>query len=109
MPKTMMIILCAACILLPNTAFAKIYRLNDNSGNNSCKFVHDWFLNVRHRHAVYVTTGGTSYGVPILKGGICQAGGGNDVKEAEKWAISKCESFSRKKGNHTHCKMVESR
>jgi hypothetical protein len=104
-----LIILCAVCTLLPSPAMAKKIRVNDKSGNNSCKFVHDWFLKVKLKHAVFVTTGGVPYGVTGPKGGFCQAGGDVTLKSATDYAISKCERESRKHGNLTRCKVVESR
>lgn len=109
MMKKLLFTICAVCALLPGAAMAKKYRVNDTSGNNSCKYVHDWFLHVKQKHAVFVTTGGVAYGVPGPKGGFCQAGGGDTLKGAADYAISNCERASRKNGNHMRCKVVESR
>jgi hypothetical protein len=109
MLKKHLILICAVCTLLPAPAIAKKYRLLDKTGNNSCKFVHDWFLHVKHKHAVFVTTGGVAYGAPVPKGGVCQAGGDDTLKSATRYAIAKCESIGKKQGNYMHCKIVESR
>jgi hypothetical protein len=109
MIKKILFAVCTVCALLPGPAMAQKYRLLDKSRNNSCKFVHDWFLQVKHKHAVFVTTGGVAYGAPIPKGGICQAGGDDTLKSATRYAIAKCESIGKKQGNHMHCKIVESR
>lgn len=108
MLKSTFITLCALCILMPGVAVAKKYRANDKSTNNTCKFVHDWFLNVKVKHAVFVTTGGVAYGA--AKGvGLCQAGGGDTLASAKSYAISRCESIGKKRGIRGRCKVVESR
>jgi hypothetical protein len=67
---------------MPGVAIAKKYRVNDHSGNNSCKFVHDWYLHVNVKHAVFVTTGGSAYGAKFRGGRVCQAGRAPTVAEA---------------------------
>ena len=109
MLKKLLITICAVSALLPGSAMAKKFRLNDKSGNNSCKFVHDWFLHVKHKHAVFVTTDGLKYGVQGSKGSFCQAGGGDDLKGAANYAVTNCERLGKKQGNHARCKVVESR
>ena len=109
MLKKLLITICAVSALLPGPAMAKKFRLNDKSGNNTCKFVHDWFLHVKHKHAVFVTTDGLKYGVQGSKGSFCQAGGGDDLKGAANYAVSNCERLGKKQGNHARCKVVESR
>ncbi len=109
MLKKLLITICAVNVLLPSPAMAQKYRLNDKSENNTCKFVHDWFLQVKHKHSVFVTPGGISYATATAKGSLCQAGGDDTLKKATRAAISTCERLGRKYGNRAHCKVVESR
>jgi hypothetical protein len=109
MLKSFLITLCVLCVLMPGAAMAKKYRPNDNSTNNTCKFVHDWYLHVKVKHAVFVTTGGSAYGASFKRPRICQAGQGPSVAAAANYAIKRCEKFGKKRGDHRRCKVVESR
>jgi hypothetical protein len=105
--KSTLIALSALCVLMPDAAMAKKYRPNDRSTNNTCKFVHDWYLYVKVKHTAFATTGGLPY--TTQKRIICQASGGDTVAVARTLAKRGCESGGKKRGIRGRCKVVESR
>ena len=102
-------ILVLALTALPQIATAKHFRENDNSQNNACAYVHNWYLHAKRKHAVYVSTGGVAYGARLTKVGRCQAGDADTKEAAKTYALQQCEALRRKAGIKEACKVVESR
>ena len=96
-------------LALPQAAFSKAFKEHDNSKNNTCIDVHNWYEKTHDAHAAFATTGGIPYGQRDPKGEHCESAGGPELKWAKYYAIHRCEKRSSKLGDHRHCIVVESR
>jgi hypothetical protein len=93
-----------------SAALAKEFKANDRSSDNTCQYVYDWFKRTKDKHAVFVTTGGDSPFVGKGNVGYCQAGSASTLKEATRYAISRCNQEAKKRlKKFKRCKVVESR
>ena len=98
-------------MVMPLPAMSKAFKQHDNSQNNTCTYVHDWFKKTKDKHAAFVTTGGLGFEqAQVTKShGRCQAGGGPTLAGSIAYAVKLCESIGHKHGDRRHCKVVESR
>lgn len=90
-------------------AVAKVFRENDNSANNTCAYIHDWFKSTAQKHAVFVTIGGIDYRTKLQAKDTCQAGGGPTLAGSKDYAIGWCMKIARKNKSSLKCKVMESR
>ena len=96
-------------IFMQQGASAKVFRENDNSSNNTCAYVHEWFMKTARKHAVFVTIGGIDYRTKLLATNTCQAGGGPTLAGSKDYAIGWCHKIARKQHSNLPCKVMESR
>jgi hypothetical protein len=96
-------------VVMHQTALSKVFRENDNSANNTCAYVHDWFKKTERKHAVFVTIGGIDYRMKLQAVDTCQAGGGPTLAGAKDYAIEWCIKIARKNHSNLKCKVMESR
>jgi hypothetical protein len=96
-------------VVMQQDAISKVFRENDNSSNNTCAYVHEWFKKTARKHAVFVTLGGIDYRRKLQATDTCQAGGGPTLAGARDYAIGWCTKIARKHHSSLQCKVMESR